>query len=79
MYYHIIVMVSLCRGMHAGVVIEVPKDNLSTEVVNNSKERHEYRFAKVFDRDARQEEVLNLTCCVAGLSLPNFPSRSSAF
>jgi len=49
--------------MTAGVVIEVPKDNLSTEVVNNSKERHEYRFAKVFDRDARQEEVRPALLC----------------
>jgi len=29
-----------------GVVIETIKENMSTEVVNNSKERHEYRFAK---------------------------------
>jgi kinesin family protein 6/9 len=57
----------------AGVVIEVPKDNLSTEVVNNSKERHEYRFAKVFDRDARQEEVFSL------VALPTIQSALDGF
>ena len=29
-----------------GVVIETIKENMLTEVVNNSKERHEYRFTK---------------------------------
>ena len=64
MHHHISITVNIyCGGMTAGVVIEVPKDNLSTEVVNNSKERHEYRFAKVFDRDARQEEVRPALLC----------------
>ncbi|KAJ1473474.1 Kif6 type kinesin-like protein, partial [Baffinella frigidus] len=29
-------------------------------VVNNSKERHEFKFNKIFDMDSRQEEVFNL-------------------
>jgi len=49
-----------------GVVVEVPKDG--TEVINNTKERHEYRFAKVFDRDARQEDVFSLVALPTILS-----------
>ena len=41
------------------IVIENPKDNLAAEVVNNSKERHEYKFNQIFDCDARQEDVFN--------------------
>ena len=41
------------------IVVEVPKDNIATEVVNNSKERHEFKFNQIFDCEARQEDVFN--------------------
>lgn len=40
-----------------GMVVEVPRENMNTEVINNTKERYEFRFSKVFDKDARQEDV----------------------
>ncbi|EKX48915.1 hypothetical protein GUITHDRAFT_157489 [Guillardia theta CCMP2712] len=40
-----------------GLVIDIPKENQAVEVINNTKERHEFRFNKVFDREARQEEI----------------------
>ncbi len=39
------------------IVVDVPKDNIAAEVVNNSKERHEFKFNQIFDCDARQEDV----------------------
>ena len=50
----------------AGLVIGQPKDG--SEVINNSKERYEFRFAKVFDRDTRQEEVFKLVALPTILS-----------
>lgn len=55
----------------AGMVIEQPKDG--SEVINNSKERHEFRFAKVFDRDTRQEDVFKL------VALPTIISALDGF
>ena len=57
----------------AGVVFDVPKENLSTEVINNSKERHEFRFAQVFERDARQEDIFK------AVALPTILSALDGF
>uniref|UniRef100_A0A7S0DY68 G domain-containing protein n=1 Tax=Hanusia phi TaxID=3032 RepID=A0A7S0DY68_9CRYP len=55
-----------------GLVIDIPKENQAVEVINNTKERHEFRFNKVFDREARQEEIFQDVAprlpeiCIAG-------------
>jgi len=42
------------------LVVDTPKDMGNGEVINNTKERHEFAFNKIFDKDARQEDIFNL-------------------
>jgi len=41
------------------IVIEVPKENMAQEVINNQKEKHEFSFNHIFDRETRQEDIFN--------------------
>ncbi len=60
------------------IVIDVPKENIAAEVVNNSKERHEFQFNRIFDCDARQEDVFMAVAQPAVQVLP-VPTSESHF